>query len=354
MTAAAQTLRHRPAPPAATFLARHGQAGAAIEPLDADASTRAYYRLAGKGRLLMEDCGDPNSVAAFVQIARHLRGLGLSAPVVHGADASAGLALIEDFGSQTYAKCLDAGVDATMLYTLAIDALLHLHHAPKAAKVARPAFDHEEMLTELRVFTEWFAPEFLQGQALAAFETTFLDLWKDTLGGIPTGPQALVLRDFHVDNLMLLADRKGTARCGLLDFQDALIGPVEYDLVSLLQDARRDLAPGLEDALLDRYFASAPAGFGPVKEMRRRYHLLGAQRHARIAGVFVRLCKRDYKPRYLRFLPRVLHQLRKALISAGLTDLLVCLDGRLTGWSQAGQRLIDIQRRRTNQEGATA
>lgn len=322
------------------FLVACGEPDVSLAPLPGDASARRYYRLEGRGKMLMEDRVDPDGFAGFIRIARHLAALGLSAPQVHRADAENGLALIEDFGTRTYSVQLAAGRDEAELYALAVDALLHLHHHPQAGAVDVPDYDLATLLDELSIFTQWFAPALRPDVDVAAFDAAFRALWQAPLAGLNKGPSTLVLRDFHVDNLMELEGREGVRRCGLLDFQDGVIGLPEYDLVSLLQDARRDLAPGLEQAMLERYIASAPKGAGGETEILHRYHLLGAQRHTRIAGVFLRLNLRDDKPGYLRFLPRVLRQMEEALQAAGLTEITEFLDRELPGWRQAGPTLI--------------
>ncbi|MEM5470964.1 phosphotransferase [Hoeflea sp. AS60] len=327
------------APPIAAFLARHGLANARLEPLAGDASARRYFRLPDKGLLLMEDREDLVGFAAYVRLSRHLLSLGLSAPRVHGADPSTGLGLVEDFGADTYSKCLFDGASEADLYELAVDALLHLHHDVRGAQVACPEFDMATYLAELDMFSQWFAPAVNPSVDRPRFSETFRGLWADALAPLKDATETLVLRDFHVDNLMYLPERKGLARCGLLDFQDGILGPCEYDLVSLLQDARRDLAPGLEQALLDRYIARAPARLGGESAIRQRYFLLGAQRHARIAGVFLRLSQRDGKANYLAFLPRVLRQLDTALTDAGLVEIKTFLTAELPGWAAHGTAL---------------
>ncbi len=321
------------------FLTDCGEADAHLLPLPGDASARRYYRLEGRGRMLMEDRLDPVGFAGFIRVAGHLSDLGLSAPQVYGADPDKGVALIEDFGTRTYSVQLAAGRDEAALYALAVDALLHLHHQPKAIDVDVPEYDVATFLDELSIFSQWFAPVLRPELDPSAFDAAFRQMWLSSLGPLLGGPHTLVLRDFHVDNLMELDGRDGVRRCGLLDFQDAVVGLPEYDLVSLLQDARRDLAPGLEQAMLERYIASAPQGAGGQSEILRRYHLLGAQRHTRIAGVFLRLNLRDGKPGYLRFLPRVLRQMETALQAAGLREIAAFLDRELPGWRQAGPTL---------------
>lgn len=321
------------------FLAACGEADMTLVPLPGDASARRYYRLQGRGRMLMEDRLDPLGFAGFIKIARHLADLGLSAPQVYRADPATGLALIEDFGTRTYSVQLEAGRDEADLYALAIDALLHLHHQPEAADVDVPDYDLATLLDELSIFSQGFAPAMRPDIDVTMFDEAFRALWQAPLASLEKGVRTLVLRDFHVDNLMELDRREGLRRCGLLDFQDAVVGLPEYDLVSLLQDARRDLAPGLEQAMLERYIASAPVAAGGRAEILRRYHLMGAQRHTRIAGVFLRLNLRDGKPGYLRFLPRVLRQMEVSLQAVGLTEIAEFLDRELPGWRQAGPAL---------------
>lgn len=333
MTQALASLRLDP--PIATFLARHGQSQTVLTALPSDASPRSYIRLADADQLLMEDRTDPVGFAAFIRLARHLTGLGLSAPRVFGTDPSVGLALIEDFGTATYGKLLAAGHDETSLYELAIDVLVHLHAHPRATVVTVPAYDITVLLDEISIFSEWFVPICAPRMDVVGFDRQFRNLWRRALRPVADAPKALVLRDFHIDNLMLLEGRVGCAACGLLDFQDGVLGAAEYDLMSLLQDARRDLAPGLENAMLRRYLGAAPASSGTHGEILRRYHLLAAQRHTRLLGLFPRLNQRDGKPGYLQFMPRVLRQLQTALIDADLPEIADFLDTNLPGWRDA-------------------
>jgi len=327
------------APPAATFLARHGLSDAALEPLPADASPRSYCRLPGQGKLLMEDRTDPAGYAAFIRLARHLKGLGLTAPRVFGSDPAAGLALIEDFGTNTYGRLLADGHDEEALYELAVDALIHLHSHPDAADVSVPAYDTEMLLEEVSRFSHWFVPEFAPGVDAQAFDTEFREMWAQALKPVERAPKTLVLRDFHIDNLMLLGDRSGITACGLLDFQDGVIGAGEYDLASLLQDARRDLEPGLETKMLERYLEKIPVACGTRAEILHRYYLMAAQRHTRLMGQFIRLKKRDSKPGYMQYMPRVARQMQAALAAAGLSEISDNLDAKLPGWRDAGDAL---------------
>ncbi|MBA67410.1 MAG: aminoglycoside phosphotransferase [Rhizobiales bacterium] len=331
-----------PAPPAAIFLARHGLSDAELEPLPADASPRSYCRLPGQGKLLMEDRTDPVGYAAFIRLARHLRGLGLSAPRVFGSDPAVGLALIEDFGTATYGRLLADGHNEEALYELAVDALVHLHSHAQAADVSVPAYDMDMLLEEVSRFSCWFVPEFAPSVDVEAFDAPFRQMWAVALKPVESAPKTLVLRDFHIDNLMVLDDRSGVGACGLLDFQDGVIGAGEYDLASLLQDARRDLAPGLEAAMLERYLDKTPLAHGARAAILHRYYLMAAQRHTRLMGQFIRLKKRDGKPGYMAFMPRVAAQMQAALDAAGLDRISDFLDTALPGWRAAGDKLANL------------
>jgi aminoglycoside/choline kinase family phosphotransferase len=329
------------------FLARHGRAGDVLVQLPADASARSYYRVSGAQMLLMQDSRDLVGFAAFVQLAQHLQNLGLSAPRVFAHDASAGLALIEDFGTETYgallrAKDADGNATEAALYALAVDALVHLHSQPNACAVPAPAYDTALLLDEVSRLSHWLVPEIAPHVDVQAFDAGFRALWLRALAPLQDVRPALVLRDFHIDNLMLLRARSGVAACGLLDFQDAVIGAGEYDLASLLQDARRDLGAGLEQAMLQRYVQAAPPTWGTRGDILHRYYVLAAQRHTRLMGQFVRLMRRDGKPSYLAFMPRVARQMQRALLDANLTDISDYLDTHLPNWRGAGQAMAAL------------
>lgn len=321
------------------FLALNDLHGQTIMPLPSDASSRRYYRLPERNLLLMEDPHDPVGFDAFARLSGHLNALGLSAPKVVAIDARFGLALIEDFGDGTYSKYLQQGLEETSLYKLAVDALLHLHANPNGAKVAQQSYDLQTYLDEIDIFSQWFAPAVSSDLDRVSFAKEFRALWDVALRPIADRVDTLVLRDFHVDNLMWLPARNGVACCGLLDFQDGVLGPCEYDLVSLLQDARRDLAPNMEQTLLSHYIKHAPERLGTAHHIRERYHILAAQRHTRIAGVFVRLSQRDNKPRYLEYLPRVLRQIENAITDAGLTEIADFMRRKLPNWQEKGAAL---------------
>jgi aminoglycoside/choline kinase family phosphotransferase len=252
-------------------------------------------------------------VRPFVRIARHLRGLGLSAPDILAEDVEAGLLLLEDLGDNTFTRLLDNGAAEEPLYALAVDVLVHLHRLPAARAVppALPPYDDSRLLEEALLLTDWYLPTALGDAPAQAVRPAYIEAWREVLPLVGAQPRTLVLRDFHVDNLIRLRGREGTAACGLLDFQDAVAGPAAYDLMSLLEDARRDISTTLKATMLARYREGVPGLGWPAFETA--FAILAAQRHAKVIGIFTRLCRRDGKSGYLVHIPRVWRLLEAAL-----------------------------------------
>jgi N-acetylmuramate 1-kinase len=291
-------------PPAGApaFLAANGWGGATILPLAGDASFRRYFRVVDGSRsaVLMDAPPPHEDPRPFVSIARWLTAKGFAAPAIHAADEAQGLVLLEDFGDDRMREAVDADPAMTLpLYEAAIDLLVRLRAHP--AEGLR-LYDLAELQREAGLLVEWYCPAVGLDVDIEGYRTA----WDAVLGSALAGPPVTVLRDYHAENLMLV----GNARTlGLLDFQDALAGHPAYDLVSLLQDARRDVDPGLEEAMLARYAAATGEG----DAFLNAYHVLGAQRNAKIIGIFVRLWKRDGKPRYPSMCPRVWSYLERDL-----------------------------------------
>jgi aminoglycoside/choline kinase family phosphotransferase len=254
--------------------------------------------------VLMDAPPPKEDVRPFIAVARVLRGLGLSAPTILAQDIDAGLLLLEDFGDSTYTRLLAAGAAEEPLYALAVDLLIALHRGftPASASLL-PPYDDERLLTEASLLVDWYLPAIAGRPTEPRLREEYLALWRGLLPVARGIPDSLVLRDYHVDNLMLLDGRAGIAACGLLDFQDAVIGPRSYDLVSLLEDARRDVRADLAGAMLRRYIDAFPELGRAAFEAS--YAVLGAQRNCKIVGIFTRLCVRDGKPIYLGHIPRV-------------------------------------------------
>lgn len=307
----------------ARFLDDSGWPAAEVVPLAADASFRRYLRVRrnGAAAVLMDAPPAHEDVGPFVRIARHLCALGLSAPLILAADEEAGLLLLEDLGDDTFTRLLAAGADERMLYRMAVDVLIHLHRLGAAAAVPGgvPTYDRRRLLDEALLLVDWFLPAVTGRPTDAAAREAFIAAWGEALAEVLAQPPTLVLRDFHVDNLMRVVGRTGLAACGLLDFQDAVAGPPAYDLMSLLEDARRDIGGPLREEMLSRYTAGAapadPAAFA------RAFAVLAAQRHAKVIGIFTRLDRRDGKPGYLVHIPRVWRLLQAALKQPAVAEV---------------------------------
>ncbi|MHA1153958.1 MAG: aminoglycoside phosphotransferase family protein [Alphaproteobacteria bacterium] len=288
------------------FLATAGWADAERRLLAADASFRRYERLSrdGASRVLMDAPPPRENVRAFDQIARTLIDLGLSAPRPLEIDEAAGLMLLEDFGDRTFTRALAEDADEATLYRLAIDSLIVLHRRWRPVSGAEPPpYDNARLLDEALLLPDWFLPALRGAPTPEPVRAAYIEAWRTVLARARAVPDCLVLRDYHVDNLMLLEGREGVAACGLLDFQDAVIGPIAYDVVSLLEDARRDIDSGVAAEMLARYLDAFPE-LDRARFMES-YAVLGAQRAAKIVGIFTRLSRRDEKDQYLHHIPRV-------------------------------------------------
>ena len=306
---------HLGARPAVLMIAPPGAETAACPP-DADEATRRALGYNAMARL-----AGPN-LNAFTSLSKALCGAGLSAPEVYAADAGAGFALLEDLGDDLFAR-VAGRVDEETLYRAAVEALAALHAAgpvpPASADYAMLDYDALALEAEALLLIEWYWPLKKGAPAAENLCTEYVALWRETLTGL-SAPHTFVLRDFHAENLLWLPAREGVKRVGVIDFQDALYGAAAYDLVSLLEDARRDVDPALAESMIAYYLRFG----GPqldAEGFRRDYAILAAQRNAKILGIFARLAKRDNKPRYLDLLPRVEGHFRRDLARPALAPL---------------------------------
>ena len=348
----------------AAFLADAGLADARVEPLPADASTRSYARLSRERRpslILMnappvEDSPPcwptateaerltagynatarlaASRVHAFVATSAWLRAQGLSAPQVIAFDAEAGLAVIEDLGDGLFARLIEDGAEARPFYEAAIDVLVHLHDTPAPDALPLPlhggeswpllSYDVLALKTGADLFPVWqptLSPSVkIDDEALAQWQA----LWTPILTRGESGATVFTHRDYHAENLLWLPQRSGLARVGLLDFQDAVRGHPAWDMLHLLQDARREVAPELETAMLERYLAARPHVDRDV--FLSDYAAMATVNTARLLGLFARLAVRDGKPRYLAFLPRMWRLLERNLAHPDLADLKAWFD----------------------------
>jgi aminoglycoside/choline kinase family phosphotransferase len=264
---------------------------AAVEALTGDASARKYFRLrnGNETAILMDASHAREIVAPFAQIALHLRKLGFSAPEIIARDDENGFVLLEDFGDETFSRLLENNFDTEKLFALATDVLIVLHKNLNAIPKDLRIYSPQKMLADLELFLE-------TRDISEIGKTEFRTVWLDVLPLAHQIPVSLLLRDYHVANLMMLPKREGVRRAGLLDFQDAYQGPVTYDLVSLLEDARRDLSSGLKEKMVGRYLSQFPDLNRDNFETSMA--ILAALRHARVLAIFEKLNregKSDYK-----------------------------------------------------------
>jgi N-acetylmuramate 1-kinase len=309
-----------PPPTAAAFLASIGWGGARIVPLAGDASFRRYFRVVdGNRRAVLMDAPPPHEdPRPFIAIASYLRSHDFAAPTIHASDLVQGLVLIDDFGDERMREAVDNAPDREDgLYRSCVDLLVRLHRV-EAAEL--PAYDHAAYHREVGLFTQWYCPAVGVEPDIAGFVAA----WDQVLAPViaAQAQPVTVLRDFHAENVMLI---DGGKALGLLDFQDALVGHPAYDLVSMLQDARRDVAPAVERRMLDHYRAAA--GVGDAFE--RDYAVLGAQRNIKILGIFTRLWKRDNKPHYLAYQPRMWGMLERDLAQPVLAPVKAWFDANV-------------------------
>ena len=282
------------------FLQRIGRGSATRRMLAGDASFRRYERVDHNSKIMvLMDAPPPwEDVGPFIAVTRLLEKAGVSVPAILDADEAEGFLLLEDLGDAILTRVLKAEPQRELeLYTAACEALLTLQK--QSPREHLPPYDDAVYLREVALFAEWFLPQIVGVEKARTLRGEWLDLWKRVLATAPLQQAVLVHRDYHADNLLWLHDREGHRAIGMLDYQDALWGDAAYDLVSLLEDARRDVRPETVKACYDAFAKHQDADFAT------RYALLGAQRNAKIIGIFARLCVRDGKAHYLDYLPRV-------------------------------------------------
>jgi tRNA threonylcarbamoyl adenosine modification protein YjeE len=365
-------LSHRPALGSAARAAEitgYGRAAAQVERLKAlrqfldgagylearrrrmagDASTRSYARLIRDDGvvILMNSPRRPDGpsiydgksysaavhlaedVKPFVAMANGLRERGFSAPAIPHADLDAGFLITEDFGTTGFIEG-DPPAPIAERYEAATDMLAALHREPLPETLplapqrsyAIPTFDTDALLTEAGLMLDWYLPD-RGAEPSEQSRAEFARLWRDLLSKPAAAPKTWALRDFHSPNLIWLDQRDGVAKVGVIDFQDAVLGPAAYDLVSLLQDARLDVPEPLELTLLTHYIKARraadgsfdPAGFAEL------YAIMSAQRNTKLLGIFARLNRRDGKPHYLRHQPRIWTYLTRSLAHPVLAPL---------------------------------
>ncbi len=263
-------------------------------------------------------------VRPFIQIARYLRGIGLSAPDILAEDAQNGFLLLEDLGDDLFARVVEREPELEdMLYTAATDVLVDLHKADLPHGIS--AYNADLMANLAALAFDWYEYG-IKGTLPENAKAKFIALFEPMLDGLDGLSEVLIQRDYHAENLLWLPERDDVARVGLLDFQDAMSGHRAYDLISLLQDARRDVSPDIEAAMVDRYLSQTDCD---PDDFRRAYALLGLQRNLRIIGVFARLCIRDGKAHYVDLIPRVWDHMMRDLQAINAAELVSVIEDEL-------------------------
>jgi tRNA threonylcarbamoyl adenosine modification protein YjeE len=334
------------------FLERGAFASSRAAYLLGDASARSYARLHRDDHVavLMNAPRQPDGpairdgrpysalahlaedVRPFVAIASALRAIGLSAPAILDHDLDRGFLVVEDLGDAVFQNDVRRGEPVDIRHRAATDVLLHLAETappralplPDGSVYTPPDYDARAMEIEVELLADWFWPALHDGADMPAdARAEFLGLWRPHLARMECGEKHWVLRDFHSPNLLLLPDRPGVAGVGLIDFQDAVLGSLAYDLVSLLQDARIDVPASLEAELFARYCAGRAAQDGSFRDdaFQADYAAHGAQRNTKILGIFARLARRDAKPAYIAHMPRVADYLARDLAHPDFSDL---------------------------------
>lgn len=314
------------------FLASQSLAAAPISLLAGDASFRKYWRIstANTSLVLMDAPPEHEDVRPFIHVAALLKEAGVRVPDIFAANEEHGFLLLEDLGDDSFSRVLRADhTQERTCYHAAVDALVQLRHASVQAMQLFPLkpYDEAVYLREAALLAEWFMPQHVGLAAARSWREEYLGIWKEILHENMLAQSVIVHRDYHADNLLWLPQAQAIQRVAMLDFQDALAGDAAYDMVSLLEDARRDVAEATVASAIARYCETT----GEVpEEFMRRYAIMGAQRNCKIIGIFTRLAVRDSKPHYLELLPRVWAHLSRDLAHPALAALRQFLDASIT------------------------
>jgi len=285
------------------FLAKNKLKNCQIIKIAGDASFRSYYRIFSSEKTFILMFAPPKfeDIKPFAKVDQYLVLQGFSAPKIFSTDKENGFLLLEDLGDETYGRFLKTNQSRELeLYEKACDVLLELHQKPNLKDL--PSYNHALLFREVMLFIDWYIP--MKNKKISLQEKAqFKFLWFQLFDLLDKENQVVVLRDYHADNLMILPERKNSKSVGLLDFQDAVIGSKAYDLVSLLEDARRDVDQKNRELLFNYYLKKSGCN---QAQFKLDYEILSLQRNIKIVGIFSRLAKRDGKNHYLDLLPRVI------------------------------------------------
>jgi len=288
------------------FLNQHGWSVA--HPIAGDASARRYFRVAknNQSAILMDNAGTDEGLADFIRIGGWLNDIGLKAPEIYEADESGGYLLLEDFGDVSFKQAMERGEDTKELYALAAEILEHLK--AQDCPLELPDYYSHHIHDDRRFVIDWYVPALRGEDAPGGMVEDYLCVWDEIERSLPPCPQGFVHGDYHVENMLWLPGEEGMKRCGIIDFQGAMSGPVAYDMVNLLEDARVDVPGDIKAEILE----------GQDALVQSWTRILGTQFHCRVIGLFIKLAVEDGKTQYLQYLPRMV-----AYIHEGLEDPLL-------------------------------
>jgi len=291
-----------------------------IQKIAGDASFRHYFRVnfaqqSAKSFIIMDAPPEKENIQPFCKIADFLLTQNFAAPKIFARDQENGFLLLEDFGDISYRKAIEQGYDEIDLYTTAVDLLVNLGQIQPPQNLE--IYDSQLLLKEVMLFVDWYLPNVAKKIITPAQIDEFKNIWLDLFSQL-SEPKTLVLRDYHSENLMVIKGKEGIKKVGLLDFQDAVVGCAAYDLVSLLEDARRDVSKNTQQKMLQHYLEQSNCN---PDQFLIDYQILSLQRNIKIIGIFSRLAFRDHKQNYLDLLPRVFGYIQPRLQDNSLVKI---------------------------------
>ena len=294
-----------------------------LKSIKSDASFRKYFRVYIKNEkrklLLVKSPKKTENNIGYLKTSNILERMNLSVPKIINFDISKGIFLIEDFGINTYTKSLRNGESEFKLYNLATDILLYINKHSKNLEKKLPKYTNKKLIEEGLLFLQWYWPAIHKKAAKKQIIDEFTKIWKNLLNKNLKTKKVLVHRDFHIDNLFFLKNRKNLKACGLIDFQDAVIGPSSYDLVSLLEDARRDVNKNIIHKMYKKFVKNLSKK--DEVNFYKEYKVLAVNRHLKVIGIFSRLYMRDKKESYLKHIPRLWRLVEEGLCFDSLSEL---------------------------------
>lgn len=301
------------------FLRAQGWSGEPYSLIGEDWGPRRYFRVpleGGGSAILMDSVPDdaPESapghkISDFIKMDAALRGVGLHAPEILAAIEKEGLLLLEDMGDTRFYDALEAGADPAGLYTLATDVLGRLRDTFPDNDLNLPLYKDSHVNEGRRRVVDWYMPCALKRENETGLAQSYLEVWNKIEAKLPPYPEGVVHIDYHVQNLMWLPEETGLNRCGILDFQGALWGPLAYDLVNLLEDIRRDVPEDIRAEMMARYTQNVK----DKEAFQAWYRVLGTQFHCRVIGQVLKLALRSGKPEHLKNMERIQKHLREGL-----------------------------------------